>query len=173
MANIVIQGHIFYVGANGFLQEKKKLFPTPDSVYWEPGPLSNLNLPVTGNVSQPLQSGDPKNNWDGYRMAAVYSSNFHTGPGIRLFYHATQLDGTSFVQEMIWRQNNDSWSKGAVLSRPVPNSHLAATVDESTNILRVLFSSGDKTLSEEWIDISSSTTNYTSGMYPSLLRKAT
>ena len=146
------------------MQEKRKVFSSQD--YWEPGSprsIVKLNLPVTGNISEPLESGDLKNDWDGYRMAAVYSTKFHAGPGIRLFYHATQLNGTSFVQEMIWNQNNDSWLQGAVLNRPVPNSHFAVTVDESTNILRVFFSSGDRTLSEEWMDISNPNGVYNSG----------
>ena len=111
----------------------------------------------------PSQGDDPKNGWDGYRMAAVYSVNFDNGPGIRLFYHAGQLNGTSVVQELIWNQKNDSWSKGAELLKPYPNSHLAATVDENSKILRLFFSSGNQTLSEEWLNITNTQAGYSPG----------
>lgn len=158
---------MFYVGTNGLLQEKRKIFSS--TAYWEPGTLNSKNFPAVGNITQPLEGDDPKNDWDGYRMAAVYSKNFHSGPGIRLFYHASQLNGSSFVQELIWNQKNDTWSKGAVLNRPYPNSHLAVTVDESTNVLRLFYSAGNKTLAEDWVDISDPNGNYFSGMHPVLL----
>lgn len=125
--------------------------------------MNNLNLAATGNVSLPSRGNDPKNDWDGYRMAAVYSVNFDDGPGIRLFYHAVQLNGSSFVQEMIWNQKNDSWSKGAEIDKPYPSSHLAVAVDETSKILRLFFSSGNETLSEQWLDISNTKAGYSSG----------
>ena len=97
-------------------------------------------------------------------MAAVYSKNFHSGPGIRLFYHAEQLNGNSSVQEMVWNQRNDSWSNGAKLSSPWPNSHLAATIDESTHILRLFFSSGSQTLQESYTNISAPNDGYHNGI---------
>lgn len=147
---------------NGLLQEKRKIYNNTD--YWEPGTLNNLNIPATGNISSSSQDGDPENDWDGYRMAAVYSVNFDDGPGIRLFYHAVQLNGSSFVQELIWNQKNDSWSKGAQIQRSYPNSHLAAAIDENSKILRVFFSSGNKTLSEEWLNIGDTKAGYNPGM---------
>ena len=111
----------------------------------------------------PEQGDDPKNDWEGYRMAAVYSVNFDDGPGARLFYHAVQLDGTSFVQEVVWNQKNDSWSKGAEIRRPYPNSHLAAAVDETSGILRLFYSSGNKTLSEDWLNTTDTKAGYSSG----------
>lgn len=102
-------------------------------------------------------------------MTAVYSPNFHDGPGIRLFYHAEEQNGTSIVQELIWNLKNDAWSKGATFSKPYAYSHLAAVVDETQKILRLLFSSGGKTLSEEWLDISNIQAGYSAGMPPLLL----
>lgn len=101
-------------------------------------------------------------------MAAVYSPDFQDGPGIRLFYHAVELNGSTYVQELIWNQKNDAWSKGAQFSKPYAYSHLAAVVDESTKTLRLLFSSGGKTLSEEWLDISNIQAGYSAGMWPYL-----
>ena len=124
-----------------------------------------MNIAAVGNFSLPAVTQDPENDWDGYRMAAVYSPNFHTGPGLRLFYHAENLTGAPFVQELIWTQSSDLWSNGAKLHNPYPNSHLAATVDESTQILRLFFSSGNNTLQEAWTSISDATGTYKNGMY--------
>jgi hypothetical protein len=154
---------------NGLLQEKRKIHNS--SNYWEPGTLNDLDLPMTGNISLPsgnvsLPSGnkDPANEWDGYRLAAVYSTNFHSGPGIRLFYHSQwQSNGTSFVQEMIWNQQKDKWSKGVQLNGVWPKSHMAATIDDSTNILRLFFSSGNNTLQEFYLYITDPNGQYTNG----------
>ena len=155
------QGSIFYVGNNGLLQEKRKIYS--DNQYWQVGKLNSLNIPMTGNLTSPVNNNDPKNTWDGYRFAAVYSRNFSTGPGARLFYHAQEMDGSNFVQELIWAQNNDSWTKGAMIEDANPNSHLAATVDESIGILRLFFSSGNRSLLEAWTSMGSSGGNYTKG----------
>lgn len=162
------QGSIFYVGMNGLLQEKRKIFSS--TAYWEPGTLNDMNIAAVGNLSLPSVTQDPKNNWDGYRMAAVYSENFHTGLGLRLYYHAENLTGAAYVQELIWTQSTDSWTNGARLNNPWPNSHLAATVDESTQILRLFFSSGNNTLQEAWLSLSDSTGTYRNGVsFPNLL----
>ena len=117
-----------------------------------------------GNISLPPEdSQDVQNSWDGYRMAAAYSTNFHAGPGIRLFHHTQQSNGSSYVQEMIWNQANDSWSRGAKLDNVAPNSHMAATVDNSTDILRLFFSSGSNTLQEMWLPIRDPNAEYTAG----------
>lgn len=148
---------------NGLVQEKRKIFSNTD--YWLPGNLNSLNLAATGNISLPSESDDPKNDWDSYRMAAVYSSNFMSGPGIRLFYHAQQLNGSSVVQEMIWSQTNDSWSHGAQIHDAWPNSHLAATVDESAKTLRLFYSSGNKSLQESWTSITDQAEQYNAGVH--------
>ena len=147
---------------NGLLQEKRKIFSS--TAYWEPGTLNNKNIAAVASLPLPAVTQDPKDEWDGYRMAAVYSGNFHTGPGLRLYYHAENLTGAPFVQELIWTQNTDSWVKGAELLNPWPNSHLAATIDESTQILRLFFSSGNNTLQEVWTSLSDPTGTYKNGM---------
>ena len=145
------------------MQEKRKIFSSSD--YWEPGNLNSLNIAAVGNFTLPSVTQDPENGWDGYRMAAVYSANFHTGPGIRLYYHAENLTGAPFVQELIWTQSSDSWTKGAKLLDPWPTSHLAATIDESTQILRLFFSSGNNTLQEAWTSLLDPTGTYKNGMH--------
>ena len=119
---------------------------------------------MVGNITVPSDNNnDPKNNWDSYRMAAVYSTSFQSGPGLRLYYHAEELNGTSWVQELIWDQRNDTWSLGATFYDAWPSSHLAATVDESSKILRFFFSSGNLTLSEYYTNISSPDSGYHKG----------
>lgn len=152
------KGSIFYVGTNGLLQEKRKVLNTED--YWEPGTLNSLNLPMVGNITLPYNNNDPPNKIDSFRMTAVYSKNFKSGPGIRLFYHALDLNGTSFLQEVIWVQAQDKWTKGAQIKGAWPNSHLAAAVDESTNILRLFFAAGNNTLQEAWSDVTDSPMKY-------------
>ncbi|KAL9076292.1 MAG: hypothetical protein Q9161_001008 [Pseudevernia consocians] len=161
-------GTIFYVGLSGLLQEKRKIFSS--TAYWEPGTLNDLNIATVANLSTPSVTPDSKNDWDGYRMAAVYSENFHNGPGLRLYYHTENLTGAAYVQELIWTQSNDSWADGAKLHNPWPTSHLAATIDESTQILRLFFSSGNNTLQEAWTSISDPTGTYKNGVsFPNLL----
>lgn len=123
-----------------------------------------MNIDMAGNFSAEPEEA-PQNGWDGYRLAAVYSPNFQDGPGIRLFYHAKDQGGKSHVQELIWHQENDQWSKGKSFSKPYAYSHLTVTVDETQKILRLFFSSGGKTLSEAWMDISDVSAGYKSGMY--------
>lgn len=97
-------------------------------------------------------------------MAAVYSSNFHSGPGVRLYYHAEQLNGANFIQEVIWDQRTDKWSSGAQIQGAWPNSHLAATIDESTQVLRLFFSSGNNNLQEVWTLITDPHGKYSNGV---------
>ena len=96
-------------------------------------------------------------------MAAVYSTKFKSGAGIRLYYHAEDLNGTFFVQEVIWTQSKDQWSKGAQIQGAWPNSHFAATIDESTNLLRLFFSGGANALQEMVADITKSPLSYSNG----------
>lgn len=147
---------------NGLLQEKRKIYN--DTNYWEPGTLNSKNIPMTGNISLPSGNKDPENEWDGYSLTAVYSTKFHSGPGIRLFYHTLSLlKGSSFVQEMIWNQENDTWTPGVQLNGVWPKSHMAATIDDSTNILRLFFSSGNNTLQELYLSITDPSGQYTNG----------
>lgn len=154
------------MGDNGLLQEKRKIYN--DTGLWEPGTLNNYDVAAVRNITVPAGSNDPANDWDSYRMAAAYSKNFHSGPGTRLFYHSQQLNGSSYVQELIWYQGNDTWSYGTRLHTPWPNSHLAATIDESTKILRLFFSSGNNTLQEMWMSLTDPNGEYRNGKNPNL-----
>ena len=137
-----------------------------DSLAWEQRSLNTqLRLTARGNLTAPNNDDqDPVNDWDGYRMAAVYSPIFHAGPQARLFFREQSLDGPNLIQELIWNQNADSWSRGANFTDSWPTSHMAATIDESTNILRLFFSTGNRTLQEYWTDISTPDTAYAKGM---------
>ncbi len=136
-----------------------------DTLDWEQFSLgTQLRLSARGNVTIANNDDrDPVNDWDGYRMAAVYSPIFHDGPQARLFYRQQSLDESSVIQELIWNLNGDHWSEGHNFTDSWPNSHMAATIDESTNILRLLFSTGNKTLQEYWIDISTPNAIYAKG----------
>ena len=86
-------------------------------------------------------------------MAAVYSENFASGAGGRLFYHASNAS-LNYVQEVVWNFNDNKWTLGTQLSDPYPSSHLAATVDEVSHTLRLFYSAGNLTLQESFLDIS-------------------
>lgn len=146
------------------LQEKRKKFSNKDD--WAQGTLNPiLRLTVRGNVTLPdNDDNDPINDWNGYRLAAVYSRKFAAGPQTRLFYRSQQLNGSSMVQELMWNQTGDTWLKGATFDDAWPTSHLAASIDESTNILRLFFSVGGKTLQEYWTDITTPETAYQKGI---------
>lgn len=152
---------MFYIGTNGFLQEKRKAFD--DKLNWEPGTLNSQNIGAVGNISLPEKTRDPINTFDSYRMAAVYSVRFATGPGTRLFHHTQSLNGSTWVQEWIWTQSTDNWQRGQSIPDVFPNSHLAATVDEENMLLRLYYSSGNLTLHEKWINISDPTSVYNDG----------
>ncbi|KAL8948953.1 MAG: hypothetical protein Q9222_004905, partial [Ikaeria aurantiellina] len=134
--------------------------------YWEPGPLNPSNIVVMGNLSLPdaKPNQNPPNDFDSYRMAAVYSENFYSGAGTRLFYHASSVNGTTWVQEWIWTQSTDNWRTGQAIQNVYPNSHLAATVDEENKLLRLFFSSGNLTLQEVWLNITDPNGLYNNGL---------
>lgn len=94
---------MFYVGTNGYLQEKRVSYNNV-SAWWEPGTLNPSNINMVGNISLPDKNPnkDPINQFDSYRMAAVYSENFPNGAGTRLFFHRAATNGTTWVQEWIW-----------------------------------------------------------------------
>ena len=96
-------------------------------------------------------------------MTAVYSSDFSTGPGCRLFYHALSSNGP-VVQEMIWTMENDTWYPGAVLADPWPTSQLAAVIDPNSHLLRLFYSAGNLTLQESYVDITKPGAAYTTGL---------
>lgn len=98
-------------------------------------------------------------------MAVVYSTDFYDGPGARLFYHFLAENGTTWVQEMIWNQNSDVWSEGAMLNDPWPSSHLAAIIDETGKTLRLFYSAGNLTLQESYLNIADANATYGRGMF--------
>ena len=161
------QSSLFYVSAyDGLLQEKRNYATMPA---WEPGSLGSMKVQAIGNISVPETNSveNPPNDWDSYRMAAVYSTEFYGGPGARLFYHSLAApNGTSCVQELIWNQTADTWSLGATLADPYPNSHLAVTIDDSTRMLRLFYSVGNLTLQESFLNISDPNGVYDQGTSP-------
>ncbi|KAG8529094.1 uncharacterized protein KY384_005729 [Bacidia gigantensis] len=157
------QGSLFYVGTNGLLQEKRKIYS--DNQFWEPGKLNSLNVAMVGNISLPAQGSDPQDSWHSYAMTAVYARNTSIGPSAHLFYHAQQTDGSNSVKEMIWVQANDTWLEGDTITDAYPNSHLAATVDDRYGILRLFYATGNSTLQEAWTSLSDKPKNgYKKGM---------
>lgn len=129
------------------MREKRKILNSSD--YWEPGRLSSMySTSPFAKASTPSSDDGPQNGWDRFRMAAVFSKEFYSGPGARLFYHAD-----SSVQELIWDQKSDSWTPGTTFPKAFPTSHLAATIDESTKLLRLFYSNGNGGLQEQVLNI--------------------
>jgi hypothetical protein len=149
---------------NGLVQEKRASL---GQTTFLPTTLNKLNLKPAAASSTDTQSSDagPSTTWDNYRMAAAYSTNFHDGPGARLFYHFRSENGTAWVQEMKWNQNSDAWTQGAILSDPIPGSRLAAVIDETGTTLRLFYSAGNLTLQESYLDIQDSDSTYQTGMF--------
>lgn len=155
---------MFYVGTNGYLQEKRVPYNNV-SAWWEPGTLNPSGIKMVGNISLPdkNRNKDPINQFDSYRMAAVYSEHFWNGAGTRLFFHRAATNGTTWVEEWIWNRRSDDWRIGQRITNVYPNSHLAATVDETNRLLRLYFSSGNLTLQEVWLNITDPKSVYNNG----------
>lgn len=107
---------MFYAGVNGFIQEKRKDL-NDEETYWLPGSLNSIGLKIAGNTTLPknAQNLDPINQFDAYRMAAVYSESFVAGAGTRFFYHRASINGTNWVQEWIWTRETDYWRIGQAI----------------------------------------------------------
>ena len=150
------------MGQNLYIQEKRNY---PDQPYWQPSPnvINSQNIPAVGRIRTDSINADPQNSFDSYRMAATYSTNFYDGSEGRLFIHQQATNGTSWVQEMIWSQGNDSWAQGHQFTDAWPNSHIAVTVDESSQTLRLFFSIGNLTLQEHFLNISDPNGTYNLG----------
>ena len=145
-ANTQTQSTLFYVGSsNTHIREKRE----SDTGYWASGPLTKLNIPVSANSSSPGE-GDTT----GLKLTAVFSENFSTGPGARLFFHQSN-DTEAWVQEMIWTQDNDSWAYGTQIAGPGPESHLSAVVESTSQSLRLVYSTTDNAVKEVWYNITS------------------
>lgn len=100
-------------------------------------------------------------------LAAVYSADFASGPGARVFFHGQgpvdeNDDETAYVQELVWDRRADSWSLGARLTDPVPGSHLAATVDGQ--VLRLFYCSGNGTIQESRLNMTDTAQGYVPGI---------
>lgn len=121
---------------------------------------------LVGNISLPKNNdNDPENDWDSFRIAAVYSDAFSAGPQVRLYYHQPQVNGNAtWIQELIWFQNNDTWAEGARFTDAWPRAHMAATIDDTTQVLRLFFSTGGKTLQEYYAFVNDPDLSYKKGI---------
>ena len=165
------QSSIFYVDWQHLLVQEKRLLP--NATIWTDGTLDRSSLPAYGNlsISEGNPEQDPSNAWDGYRMAAVYSKDFVGGPQARLYYHTTTSGNppVPIVQEMIWLQNNDSWSTGHQFFDAWPNSNLAITTDIATSTIRLYYSSGNLTLQEAWFDLNHQSAGWGTGIFSTFI----
>lgn len=150
-----MQNFVVYVDNNNIIQGRRKLPSSKDWVYSTQ--LQAAKFQVNGLAANEEDTGR-------LRLAAVYSEDFSTGPGARVFYHAPPEDKNKegYVQELIWDQRGDSWSLGAKINDPLPTSHLAATIDGQA--LRLFYSSGSGTLQESWLNITDLKASYKRGM---------
>ena len=156
---------LFYTGADSTLWEKRLYVGTS---IWEIGTLTNSHWPVSGNTSFVGDGG-----WNGFRMAAAYSTNFSTGPGARLFYHGGNAS-MPWIQEIVWNHQNDSWRMGASIFGADPTSHLTATIEPASLVLRLFYSSGSGTVEEQWVNMTAPNATYQRGLsVPSLLANTT
>ena len=133
--------------------EKRKTLPNyEDRLAPGAGGLTIFSL-ATPSV-EPLENDDLNNGWS-YRIAAVHSNNFYSGPGARLFYHAdqTNIQSNHLIQELKCYKKNEIWILVDRFANAAPNSHLSATIDESTKILRLFYSSGNETWQEQVLNI--------------------
>ncbi|KAI9675685.1 MAG: hypothetical protein M1817_001052 [Caeruleum heppii] len=147
-------GHIFYTNDDDIIMEKRS---SPSNPVWDLGenPINQLNFRTNGSLASPQDNG-------GTKLAVVYSSEFPTGPGARLFYHAIGDGTTGFVQELIWDEASDEWSVGQRIREAVPNSQLAATIDGAQ--LRLFYSAGQGTVQESFLKLDDENARYTVGM---------
>ena len=159
------QTSLFYTGADSTLWEKRLNIGTS---VWELGSLTNYHFPVPGNSSFVGDGG-----WNGFRMAAAYSSHFLTGPGARLFYHGGNAT-SKWIQELLWHQNNDTWTVGAAIYGADSNSHIAATIEPQSQALRLFYTNGGGAIEEQWTSITANNATYQRGVsIPDALMRAT
>ncbi|MCJ1308692.1 hypothetical protein MMC25_002346 [Agyrium rufum] len=160
------QTSLFYIGDNALIREKRMY---PGDLEYDLGSLTYKHYPAT---ALPFAwPNDTSNSFDSYRMAVVYSTEFATGPGARFFYHVSDGTGSSYVQELIWFQTNDSWAEGAQFSAAVSSSHIEVVIDDSTETLRLFYVANGPTLRESYIDYTRDDATYENGQsYTSLLQ---
>jgi hypothetical protein len=155
-----LKSSIFYVSVEGTIREKR-LYPDQSTQTWELGTIQKQHWTTSGKTGFD-DAGNPVAGWAGFNMAAVYSTNFSSGAGARLFYHKHNSTA-SWIQEAIWVQANDSWSEGSQIHDALPSSHLSAVIDRPTQALRLFYASSNNTLSESWYSISNSTPTWVPG----------
>ncbi len=144
-----------YVSPDDVVQGKLK---TPVSEWEDAVPLND------GKFEVHAASAENETDHGSFALAAVYSTDFASGPGARVYYHARpdEQNQTGWVQELIWDQKSDSWAMGARLPDPVSTSQLAVTINGQ--ILRLFYSTGSGTLQEHWLNITDPRGNYIKGM---------
>lgn len=149
-----MQNFVIYIDNNNMIQARRKQPLAKDWV--SSTQLQEMRLQVNGSTANEEDNGS-------LRLAAVYSEDFSTGPGARVFYHAMPDDNNQegFVQELIWDQRGDSWSLGAKIDSPVSISQLAATIDGQA--LRLFYCSGSGALQESWLNMADPKASYKRG----------
>ena len=152
---------VVYVDSNNVLQGRRK---TPfDPVWASSSPLAKKGFHADGSSGNVAGRA-------GLGLTAVYSTDFASGAGARVFYHAQPSDPSKskgWVQELIWDEKGDSWSLGARIQDVAPTSQLAAVVNGQ--FLRLFYSTGQRKLQESWTNITDPKGNYTKGMFVCLL----
>ena len=99
----------------------------------------------------------------------MYSQNFSSGPGARLFLHQSN-DSVDWVEELIWTQENENWSYGAQINGPTTVSHLSAVIGSDNQTLSLFYSTPQNAVQELRSDITVPNATYHPGVtIPNLL----
>ena len=108
-----------------------------------------------GLLSPSPSSSSSLGGWNGYRLTSVFSSNFSTGAGVRLFCHQSNETAT-WLQELIYIQANDTWTYGARILGVSHDAHLTALIEPASHALRIFYSTGANgtDIGEAWTNIS-------------------
>ena len=154
-ANGQLQSNIFYVGYPNLKILDKRV---DDTGLWSLGPLADLDVTVNGNSSLSGEGG-----FNTFRLTALYSEDFAAGPGARIYFHQFN-DTSAWVQELIWMQNNDTWSYGSQIFGPPADSHLCAMLEPQNHAIRLFYSDKHNAIKEIWWNITSSAPEYNEGI---------
>ena len=103
-----------------------------------------------------------------YRLAAAHSTAFSNGPQGHVFYNSRAANGSYYIQEVIWGQDDNFYVYGSMFTDAAPGSHLATVVDEVTRTLHLFYSTHDLTLQEAWLNMSDPFATYQKGQIPHL-----
>ena len=139
---------LFYVDSHSILSEKRS---NHTSGYWDVPQNCDAGciwfLDIASDTAGPLPCGnEASHSWDTHRMTAIYSDNFLTGPGTRLFFHQS-----TWIQESVWTQSTDSWALGSTFPNSVSCSRLAVT--EAGSVLRLFYVTAGPVLQEALLNI--------------------